>query len=383
MGYSDLGTGNRTSYFGSKAPRVGFSLRCFAPGLGLYAGAVFLVLFLTLTLTGCGHRPRPPVIIAGEKHLVVARDKEPLMVIETHSGTLAREISRPGGAKSTQVLYDGVLYQGSDDCKVTGRDIAKKSKAFDLWTCPEDSASNESSNKRIEVLSVDEFRVYAQGPRDKLWGIDRSTGETLWITKTEDRGIDHIRVVGDAVYATSKRVLRKIDARTGKHVWEFTFKDAIGPAYVTDEKVYVVSIRGEVRAVDDSNGDITWTYNAGDKVCEPKRPQVYVDKGIVVGCFNGDTIGVSAQRKTRVWTSEGETLGLIDGIVMVQSDDDTIAGVDVETGQKQWTIRVETDIMPYGIVHDHRIYVSDKRNNVYGIDTTTKKLVLRYRWPSD
>lgn len=390
MGHSGRGNDSRAIHFDSKMPRFWLRLRCFTPGFGLCAGTIFLVLFLTLTLAGCGHRPRPPVVLAGEKHLVVARDREPLMVVETRDGTLAREISRPGGAKSTQVIYDRVLYQGSNNCTVTGRDITQGSKSFTLWQCSEKKASSDSSNgssdesssERIEVVSVDEFRVYAQGSEGKFWAIDKSTGETLWMT-TKVPGIDHIRVVGDAVYASSKRVLHKIDGRTGKHEWEFTFRDAVGPVYVTDARVYVMSVRGEVRALDESNGDVIWKYNAPEKACNPKMPLVFVDKDIVVGCFADETIGISVQRKSHVWKSDGETLGLIDGIVAVQSNDDTVVGLDVQTGQTKWTIRLATDVMPYGIVRDHRMYVSDRRDNVYGIDTTTGKLVLRYRWPSE
>ena len=109
----------------------------------------------------------------------------------------------------------------------------------------------------------------------------------------------HPAVVGDAVYAASRRgSLRKLDLQSGKTLWEVTVPEKliIGPG--SDGKVTaVVSTEGDVFAYDDTGKNI-WKFHIGGEV---------LTAPVVAG-----------------------------GVVVIRGLDNRFVGLDAATGKRRW-----------------------------------------------
>jgi outer membrane protein assembly factor BamB len=109
----------------------------------------------------------------------------------------------------------------------------------------------------------------------------------------------HPAVVGDAVYAASRRgILRKLDLQSGKTLWEVTVPEKliIGPG--SDGKVtVVVSTEGDVFAYDDTGKNI-WKFHIGGEV---------LTAPVVAG-----------------------------GVVVIRGLDNRFVGLDADTGKRRW-----------------------------------------------
>ena len=109
----------------------------------------------------------------------------------------------------------------------------------------------------------------------------------------------HPAVVGDAVYAASRRgSLRKLDLQSGKTLWEVTVPEKliIGPG--SDGKVtVVVSTEGDVFAYDDTGKNI-WKFHIGGEV---------LTAPVVAG-----------------------------GVVVIRGLDNRFVGLDADTGKRRW-----------------------------------------------
>lgn len=109
----------------------------------------------------------------------------------------------------------------------------------------------------------------------------------------------HPAVVGDAVYAASRRGnLRKMDLQSGKTLWDVTVPEKliIGPG--SDGKVTaVVSTEGDVFAYDD-NGKNIWKYHIGSEVLT--APVVAGDVVVIRGLDNR-FVGLDAATGKRRW----------------------------------------------------------------------------------
>lgn len=109
----------------------------------------------------------------------------------------------------------------------------------------------------------------------------------------------HPAVVGDAVYAASRRGgLRKMDLQSGKTLWEVTVPEKliIGPG--SDGKVtVVVSTEGDVFAYDDTGKNI-WKFHIGGEV---------LTAPVVAG-----------------------------GVVVIRGLDNRFIGLDADTGKRRW-----------------------------------------------
>jgi outer membrane protein assembly factor BamB len=109
----------------------------------------------------------------------------------------------------------------------------------------------------------------------------------------------HPAVVGDAVYAASRRgSLRKIDALSGKTLWDVTVPEklSIGPG--SDGKVTaVVSTEGDVFAYDDTGKNI-WKFHIGGEVL---TAPVVAGGVVVIRGLDNRFIGLDAATGKRRW----------------------------------------------------------------------------------
>lgn len=127
-------------------------------------------------------------------------------------------------------------------------------------------------------------------------------------------------------------------------LWSANVGDGLGEKFtrikpaVLEDTIFVASIDGVVSAYDRLTGNNRWTVDLDTPIGGGVGAG---DSKVFVTTLNGDLIGLNAQDGATAWsipmTSEVLSVPQIDnGLVVVQSNDDTVTAFDVNDGSQRW-----------------------------------------------
>ena len=161
-------------------------------------------------------------------------------------------------AGSRPLVYGESVYVGFTD----GAFIALNAKSGQLkW--------ERQLNKNKRFRDIDAFPVrdgdllYISSYDGHLFCIDSRNGQTIW--KVDEGGYTAVTLEGSRLfYSTSNSFVIALDKRSGKELWRIKLKKGVAsqPKFFRGLIVFGVS-RGELRAVDASNGHDVGRYAPG------------------------------------------------------------------------------------------------------------------------
>lgn len=213
------------------------------------------------------------------------------------------------------------------------------------------------------------------GPGD-TYALDASTGELVWDASL---GAEAPAVRGGVAYAAHGDV-DAVDAATGEPIWSYPGGEdgfLSGVALVQDV-VYAVAYRGEIVALDASDGTLLWSRSVPDSLWA--APTV-AGGALVVGTPEERVYSVDASTGAIRWKRRSSSYILnsaaaAHGVVYIGAEDRLYA-LDAQTGDRIWrTSQVGAGTTP--AVVGGVVYLGTGHGDVDAYDVSTGDLVWRF-----
>jgi len=235
-------------------------------------------------------------------------------------------------------------------------------------------------------LVVSQGKVYFGCSDGKLYALDAATGDRNWDFPTGDKIWSTSAIDGETLYIASfDKKLYAVDAATGEGKWEKPFETGgaiISTPVVYNNTVYVGSFDRYLYAVDATDGTQAWQFPVGDEVdSKPEswfwaKPVVY-DNTIYAGNLDGKVYILNAETGDEV--VDAIDLGspisswpvLVDGSIMVASEDGRVWAIDTGNNQKSELTNLEQKICAPLCASDGIIYIHTQEGILYEVDTQT------------
>ncbi len=173
-------------------------------------------------------------------------------------------------------------------------------------------------------------------------------------------------------------------ARTGDAIW--------GSPAVVDGYVLIPSYDGNLWAFDADTGERRWRYETDDRI--DSSPAV-MDGLCYFGGFDGYVHAVDVETGERQWRHDAEEIVRSSPVVDDEyvyigthcqftecavyydrefSDVGYVIALDRVTGELEWRVRTNREVLSSPAVDDRRVYVGSSDHTVYAIDRTTGEL---------
>jgi len=222
------------------------------------------------------------------------------------------------------------------------------------WTCQTEGAiwSTPSLTAGVVYFGSDDGNLYA---------LDAQTGRLKWKFLTQGMGRSRPAVAGDLIYFTSDDgYMYALAARTGVQTWQTDISnfmpadkrkiggssDPTGFDYkqsspvVSDGKVYIGSLDGNIYALEAGTGKVDWTFTTGQKV--------------------------------------RATPALAEGVLYIGSWDETMYALEALTGQLLWKKPVGGEVQSTALVADGTVYTGSRKASVVALDALTGETKWEY-----
>jgi eukaryotic-like serine/threonine-protein kinase len=251
--------------------------------------------------------------------------------------------------------------------------------------------------------------VYIGSTDGLLYAIDEATGAERWTFKTDARITSSPAVHAGTVFFTSfDGFCYAVNAATGKLSWKFKtsgerrfagthlhgwiplgermpdpYDVYLSSPAVAESKVYFGSGDGNVYALDETSGHLTWKFHTGDVV----HASPAIAGGVVyIGSWDTYFYALDASNGLLKWrfktgvdaeihNQEGITssAAVVDGIVYFGCRDGHLYALDASTGRKKWSFDAEHAwVTSSPAVRDGRVYFGAGTTHVFlAVDAKT------------
>jgi len=161
---------------------------------------------------------------------------------------------------------------------------------------------------------INEGTVYVAGLDSTLYALELTTGNVKWKLKTNGEIRSTVVIEGSRIYLLGGNgVLSCIDKNTGKPIWRSVFDNTAlflaerrydfadyfhSSPVVHDGILYFGTGNGRFNAVSADNGEIVWSFKAGDII--HNTPVVIKDK-VYFGSFDGFVYALNIRTGQIVW----------------------------------------------------------------------------------
>ena len=192
--------------------------------------------------------------------------------------------------------------------------------------------------------------------------------ELLWVVEDLDRGFASVSVTDDAIYMTGlvgrEEFLSVLD-HSGKLLWRLKYGRAVTKTYpdtrctptVEDNRIYIISGRGEVVCIDSQKKDFLWSVHAFEKFkgefwqWEIAESPLIVDDKVIYTPGGNETSVVALDKMTgeTVWQTESlKTPSAFVSPILIEFGGkkiiagvltEHVIGVDADNGKILWKIR--------------------------------------------
>ena len=217
-----------------------------------------------------------------------------------------------GGFKATRVVSDnasiytaaqvedGVLYYGNSAGEVKAYDV--DSKRF-IWI-------RKFNDPIYSTPIICGENIVVPTLSEGLVALNRKTGRVVWRNKDGNGYIGNGIVDGHYLYIGTLGVMRKVDCRTGKTIWNFEFSDRHpqGRPTIAEGKLIFGAWDCNLYCVDCQSGTEIWRWTNGSK--------------------------------NRLFSPGHIVPRVANGRVMIVAPDRYITNIDLATGRQIWRVKV-------------------------------------------
>ncbi|AHG01581.1 hypothetical protein HALLA_04070 (plasmid) [Halostagnicola larsenii XH-48] len=281
-----------------------------------------------------------PPVVTGDRVLAIGRNI--LSVMERATGEL--RFDREGSFRSGPTLARADAYRSDVVCTRSqnghrglaadgGYDLGGVTVAFDRWHAPGGRPSTYvHGGPRPSTTVAADGMLYAPSPDESsLYALNANSGAVEWSTRlTADvhPAPNRPAVRNGTVYATGPiGTVTALDAETGDREWETDLEPL-----VDDERQYLAT----------------------------NAPTV-TDAGLIVPGERAVDLR-ALEDGSRLWryvhdgSAEDGSAAVANGLVVVADGEESLHGIDLETGDQRWTVEYELDIDP--VIADGVVYLA-------------------------
>jgi outer membrane protein assembly factor BamB len=230
-----------------------------------------------------------------------------------------------------------------------------------------------------------QFRGNSQLTGISLSGIPQ-TIKLLWTYQAGESIESSAAIVGGVVYVGSQKgELAAINLSDGSLRWKYATAGPIGessPA-VSNGVVYIGDLTGVVHAVRAGDGQRVWSQKAGDEI---KSSPVIVGDKVLIGSYDGHLYCLSTANGSVAWKAKTDgpvhcTTGLLDGIAYISGCDEMLRAIRISDGRELFTFPSGGYTGASPAVVNQVLYYGTFNNDVLGVNIKTRKLAWRYTHP--
>ncbi|WP_262061322.1 caspase, EACC1-associated type [Streptomyces sp. STR69] len=318
------------------------------------------------------------------------------------SGTQLWSFQTDNCVRSAPTVVDGVVYLGDDGGSLHAVDAATGERR---WS----RALNAGPVRSTPAVHGE--LVYATAGR-ALYATDTGTGQGRWDFAEGRVGVSAtVGVVADRVCVGNSGTLYMLNAEHGTEHWHFSVgmktlqwvtldrslailgnkgshvyaldaytrrkkwgtrvvnSPVSGPSALYEGLLYVGNLRGELHALDTSNGLRTWRYDTGSAI---RSAPLAANDTVYVGNDDNHLYALDAATGEVKWrfTAMGPvrtTPAVIGTTVYFGSDDGSVYAVDTVTGRERWRFPTGGPVVSSPAVVDGVVYVGSDDTRLHAI----------------
>lgn len=223
--------------------------------------------------------------------------------------------------------------------------------------------------------TVDGRRVFVGG-YGKLIALDAATGTLDWefstLEETLNRGAGNVQasplVYNGTVYVGStNRIVFAVNAANGTLTWKQDLTWEVPTSAATDGvRIYVVTVMGDLHALDPTSGRTLWVHSRRDAWGAPSVRDGVVYRGGFTGAY-----AVNATSGTVIWSNPTVTASMLSLAtspeVVFLTDSNDVLTLRASTGELLWR-RTVARLVESPAVIDGVLYVGSNQFRVLALD---------------
>lgn len=233
------------------------------------------------------------------------------------------------------------------------------------------------------ITISDELVFISYGPF--VYGLNISSGAVEWRYPEEANNqvvfFAPPLVTDDYVYVGDlANNFHKLNIADGTVEWTFSGARGyyIGQAAEKDGTVYAPSNDGSLYAIDDSNGNLLWTFETGHYLWG--QPQISAD-AIFVGSMDHFVYGIS-RGGDEIWSVE--MAGALVGAPVLSEDESTlylgsvgneVVALETSSGDQLWSFDTGESVWGSPILVEGTLYFADSGGNLYALNSANGESV--------
>jgi eukaryotic-like serine/threonine-protein kinase len=319
-------------------------------------------------ITGHGVTASKPRVTQGRTgHLAAAYQISPDNVVPLWSFRCEDEI------RSTPFVSGGKVFVGSYDNNLYAIDV--ESGTF-LWKYATKGGIASSP-------TVIESRVYFGSQDSKLYAVQTDSGQLVWSFSTQAAIYASPRgQFGHVFVGSDDHHFYAVNTQSGRPAWQVDVGARVrSSACIGDELVYFGSEDGVVHALA-MDGNAKWRFLAKRAVTSTP---VVVEGLLVVGSQDWSVYAIDANTGWSAWRFRTRkpivsTPAVAGNMVYIGSADGSLYAIDLSTGQLVWSYETDGQVTSSPVVHNDAVYFGGVDGHVYSVDAT--KGTLRWRFQS-
>jgi len=266
-----------------------------------------------------------PIIAEGKVYIASSGADVPIGTVTCYDASTGSELwmytpSVNDYITTSPAILNGKLYCVHDS--LTGIYVSCLNAATGQLTWDE-RITNDVSIQSFSIAAAGDTVVVAgapyQGTYGMVYGVDATTGETLWDYQTGEwytqwpdimpsLAIAYDRVYFIAMLLTQDSVVYCLDLDTGNDVWTQSLGDlAIASPAIADGKMYFSTVGGLLYCLDPADGGFIWSTAFQGS---PSSPSI-ANETIFIADINGGIFAYGARREPAVPTIQGPADGKI------------------------------------------------------------------------
>ncbi|MBN1318203.1 MAG: PQQ-binding-like beta-propeller repeat protein [Anaerolineales bacterium] len=274
--------------------------------------------------------------------------------------------------RSTPCVKDGKVYIGAYDNNLYAINIESGSFAWKFATKGGVASSPINWRGTIIFGSEDGF----------LYCVSEEDGERVWQFKTDGRIYCSPRAeFGHVFFGSDDEQFYAVNVTTGKLAWKTNIGSKIRSSVaIGEDLLYFGSEDGTIHSIA-MDGSAKWRYMAKRGVTSSP---VLVEGLVIVGSQDWSIYAIDATTGWSVWRyrtrrSVISSPSAYKGTVYIGSADNNLYAIDLNSGQKRWSYEAEGQITSSPIVYNDAVFFGGIDNYVYSLDAQNGDLRWRFQ----
>ncbi len=260
-----------------------------------------------------------------------------------------------------------------------GASILSDQKGSDitpLWTfaCEDEIRSTPALDGDVLYVTAYDHNLYA---------LDAHSGKFLWKYAADDGIATSPHISNDRVlFGSDDRVVYCLNAQTGRITWSCPTQGRVrSTPRVEFGHVFFGSDDRYLYAVNFQNGRVAWKYETEGPV---RSSAAIHEDAIYIGSEDGSLYCLDIRGTVR-WRfrakrsiTSSPALYIEDKLVVVGSQDNTVYGLDMQSGWVIWRYRTDKPIVSSPAISDKVVFIGSSDGNLYALEIKSGKLIWKY-----